>query len=84
MNLQNFQQKEWYIINDHSNTRCGRGNENDAAIKSETKVIKPNLCDYSNAYILVKVADVAANTNAAFKNYAPFTRCVNKSFRRRN
>ena len=24
----------------------------------------------------IKVADVAANTNAAFKNCAPFTRCV--------
>ena len=37
-------------------------------------------CDYSDAYILltgdIKVADVAANTNVAFKNCAPFTRCV--------
>ena len=24
----------------------------------------------------IKVADVAANTNVAFKNCAPFTRCV--------
>ena len=42
--------------------------------------MKPNLCDYSDAYIFVtgdiKVAAVAADTNAAFKNYAPFTRCV--------
>ena len=46
----------------------------------ETKVIKSNLCDYSDAYILVtgdiKVADVVADTNVAFKNCAPFTRCV--------
>ena len=58
----------------------GRGNEN-ATIKFETKVIKPNLCHYSDAYILVtgdiKVADVAAaNTNIAFKICAPFIRCV--------
>ena len=46
----------------------------------ETKVIKPNLCDYADAYIPVtgdiKVADVAANTNVGFKNWVPFTRCV--------
>ena len=42
--------------------------------------MKPNLCDYSNAYILVtgdiKIADIAADANAAFKNCAPFKRCV--------
>ena len=81
MNLQNLQQENTTLlmtkIMDQNN---GRGNENDSAIKFETKVIKPNLCDYSDAYILVtgdiKVADVAANTNVAFKNCAPFTRCV--------
>ena len=72
--------KKWYIINDQNNGPYDRGNENDLTIKSETKVIKPSLCDYSDAYILVtgdiKVADVAANTNVAFKNCVPFTRCV--------
>ena len=57
-----------------------KGNEYDSTIKFETKVNKPNLCDYSDAYIFVtgdiKVADVAADTNVAFKNFAPFTRCV--------
>ena len=75
-----FATRKWYAINDRNNGQCGRGNENDSMIKSEAKVIKPNLCDYSDAYILVtgdiKVADVAANTNVAFKSYAPFTRCV--------
>ena len=63
-----------------NNGQYGRGNGNDATIKFETKVIKTNLCDYSDAYILmtgdIKVADVAAYTNVAFKNCAPFTRCV--------
>ena len=72
--------RKWYIINDQNNGQYGRGNENDSTIKFETKVIKPNLCDYSDAYILVtgdpEVAAVAADTNAAFKNSAPFTRCV--------
>ena len=75
-----FATRKWYIINDQNNGQYGRGNESDATIKFETKVIKPNLCDYSDAYILVtgdiKVASVAANTNVAFKNCPPFTRCV--------
>ena len=75
-----FATRKWYVINDQNNGQYGRGNENDAIIKFNTKVIKPNLRDYSDAYILVtgdiKVADVAANTNVAFKNCAPFTRCV--------
>ena len=44
------------------------------------QVIKPNLCDYTDTYILVtgdiKVAAVTADTNVAFKNCAPLTRCV--------
>ena len=75
-----FATRKCYIINDQNNGQYGRGSENDSTIKFETKVIKPNLCDYSDAYILVagdiKVADVAANTNVAFKNCAPFARCV--------
>ena len=75
-----FATRKWYIINGQNNGQNARGNENDSTIKFETKVIKPNLCDYSDAYVLVtgdiKVADVAANANIAFKNCAPFTRCV--------
>ena len=75
-----FAIRKWYIINDQNNGQYDRGNENDLTIKFETKVIKPNLCDYSDAYILVKrdikVAAVAADTNVAFKNCVPFTRCV--------
>ena len=75
-----FSIRKWYIINGQNNGQNGRGNENDSTIKFETKVIKPNLCDYSDAYVLVtgdiKFVDVAANTNVAFKNCAPFTRCV--------
>ena len=66
-----FATRKWYIINDQNNGQYGRGNENDSTIKFETKVIKPNLCDYSDTYILVtghiKVTDVAASTNVAFK-----------------
>ena len=56
---------KWCIINDQNNGQYGIGNENDSTIKFETKVIKSNLCDYSDAYILVtgdiKVEAVAAD-----------------------
>ena len=48
-----FTRRKWYVINDQNNGQHGRGKENDSTIKFETKVIKPNLCDYSDAYILL-------------------------------
>ena len=48
-----FAARNWYIINDQNNGQYGRGNQIDLTIKFEKKVIKPNLCDYSDAYILV-------------------------------
>ena len=48
-----FATRKWRIINEQNNGQYGRRNENDSTIKFETKVIKPNLCDYSDAYILV-------------------------------
>ena len=75
-----FATRKWYIINDQNNGQYGIGNDNYSTIKFETKVIKPNLCDYSDAYILVtrdiKIAAVDADTNVLFKNCASFTRCV--------
>ena len=75
-----FATRKWYIINKQNNGQYGRGNENYSIIKFETKVIKPNVCDYSDAYVLVTRNIVAvggnANTNVTFKNCAPFTRCV--------
>ena len=75
-----FATSKWYIINDQNNGQYSIGNDNDSTIKTETKVIKPNLCDYPDAYILVtgdiKITNIAENTNVAFKNCAPFTRCA--------
>ena len=72
--------RKWYIINDQSNTDYGNGDENSATVKFETKVIKSNLYDYSDAYILVtgdiRVTGGNKNTKVAFKNCAPFTKCV--------
>ena len=67
-----FATRKWYLINDQNNTDYGEGNEDLATVKFKTKVIKSNLCDYSDAYILV-TGDITAtgndaNTRVAFKN----------------
>ena len=73
-----FATRKWYIINDQNSGQYGRRMKMIQPLNF--KVIKPNLCDYSDAYILVtgdiKIADIAADTNVSFKNFAPFTRCV--------
>ena len=45
----------------------------------KTEVIKSNLCDYNNTYILVRddITIIGHNvTQAAFKNCTPFTKCI--------
>ena len=63
-----FATKKWYIINDQNNGQYGKGDENDSTVKFDTKVIKPNLCDYSDAYILVtgNIAIVGGDQNTDF------------------
>ena len=75
-----FQTRKWYIINDQNNRQYGKGDENDSTIKFNTEVIKPNLSDYSDSYILVTgniaVVNGNNNTSVCFKNCSPFTRCI--------
>ena len=76
--LQKFATKRWYIIDDQNTGNNAYGNDEDGTIiKFETKVIKPNLCDYSDAYILVtgNIQNKPANSVVAFKNCAPFRTC---------
>ena len=78
-----FATKKWYINNDENNTNFGVNKDNDAdnpdTIKYDTRVLKPNLCDYAEAYILIdgiiRAAAANANTRLALKNCAPFTKC---------
>ena len=75
-----FATRKWYVINDQNNIDYGEGNEDSTTVKFETKVIKSNLCDYSDAYILV-TGDITAtggdaNTKVVFKNCAPFTKLI--------
>ena len=75
-----FATRKWYVINDQNKTDYGEGNENGTTIKFETQVIKSNLCDYSDAYILVTGEITApgndADTKVAFKNCASFKKCI--------
>ena len=81
-----FRTRNWIEINDKS-----RGVYNvNSQIKFKTTMLKSSLCDYSDAYILVKgtitVNNTAAqgaaanNTNkkVIFKNCAPFTNCISE------
>ena len=78
-----FATKKCYIINDENNTNYGvnkdTGENNPDTIKYDTRVLKPNLCDYTEAYILVDGTIRAINavnaTRLALKNCAPFTKC---------
>ena len=78
-----FATKKWYIINDENNTNYGvnkdTGANNPDTIKDDTRVLKPNLCDYADAYILVygtiRAGGADNNTRFALKNCAPFTKC---------
>ena len=89
-----FAAKKWYIINDENNTNYGvdknAGANNPDTIKCDTRVLKPNLSDYAEAYILVDVKIRAIPAAAAgdppavpainlarlvLKNCASFTKC---------
>ena len=81
-NSRHFATKKWYIINDENNTNYGvnkdTGANNPDTVKYDTKVLKPNLCDYAEAYILVdgtiRAEGAPDATRLALKNCAPFTK----------
>ena len=81
-----FRTKNWVEINDD-----GRGAYSpNKQIRFKTTMLRSSLCDYSNAYVLVKGNITVNNTAGAgaaanninkkviFKNCAPFTNCISK------
>ena len=78
-----FATKKWHIINDENNTNYGvnkdTGENNPDTIKYDTRVLKPNLCDYPEAYILfdgtITTTNAVNATRLTLKNCAPFTKC---------
>ena len=75
-----FATRKWYVINDQNNTDYCEEIEDSTTVKFEAKVMKSNLCDYSESYILITGNITAtrgdANTRVALKNCAPFTKCI--------
>ena len=83
-----FRTKKWVEINDESRGGYATGSD----IKFKTTFLRSSLCDYVDAYILVKgtititsAGDNAAarqaderNKGAIFKKYAPVTKCISK------
>ena len=79
--------RNWVEIDDES-----RGNYANNDIKFKTTILRSNLCDYADAYILVKgtiTITIAGDDDAAkrtderdkgvtFKNCAPFTKCKSR------
>ena len=79
-----FATKKWDIIDSESKSNYLPDNE----IKFLTSSLESNLCNYSDAYILVTGnINIAGsndnNTKVAFKNCAPFKKCrteINETF----
>ena len=80
--LPRFVNKKWIEVYDQSG-----GNYNvNKEIRIKTSMLRSDLCDYSDAYIVVK-GDITLegdndankrNKNLAFKNNAPFINCISK------
>ena len=81
-----FRTRNWLEINDES-----RGTYAGNSIKFKTTMLRSNLCDYADAYILVKgrttiTGAVAGAVRRAderdkgvtFKNCAPFNKCISR------
>ena len=72
-----FATRKWNIVNDNPKSNYGVGNE----ITYNIEVLKSNLCDYNDVYILVNgdiIFRAAGAAQVAFKNGAPFTKCITK------
>ena len=60
-----------YVINDHKDADYGEGSENGTALNLTQKVSNHILVTGN-----ISVTNGNANTNVAFKNCAPFTKCL--------
>ena len=81
-----FRTKNWVEINDQSRGMYNTNNQ----IRFKSSMLRTSLCDYNDAYILVKGTITVPNTAAAnadvnktnkkviFKNSAPFTSCISR------
>ena len=73
-----FVNRKYNIVNDQSNYSYSVRNE----IIYSIELLKSNLCDSSDASVLVRddttIIDRNLTTQVAFKNCAPFIKCITK------
>ena len=72
-----FMARKWNMVYDNSKANYDVGNE----IIYIMEVLKSNLCDQNDAYILVRGGITIIGhqvTQIAFKKCAPFTKCITK------
>ena len=77
--LPRFVRKEWIKVSDQSEKNCNVNKK----IIIKTPMLGSDLCNFSNAYIVVK-GDITVtepdnakrNKSVAFKNDAPFINCI--------
>ena len=83
-----FITKKWVKVHDQSGSADDRYKPN-KQIRFKTSMIRSDLCDYSDAYIVVKEDITLTKTNGtditdiknrflAFKNNTPFINCISK------
>ena len=81
-NLPKFTTKKWIQVYDQSERNYNPNKE----IRTTISMLRSDLCDYSDAYIVLKGTITAEgdnnankpNKNLAFKNNAPFINCISK------
>ena len=87
-NVPRFITKKWVEVHDLSGSAEDRYKPS-KQIRFKTSMLRSDLCDYSDAYIVVKGDITLTKTNGrgiidirnrflAFKNNAPFTNCISK------
>ena len=79
--LPKFATKKWIEVYDQSERNYDVNKE----IRIKTSMLRSDLCDFSDAYIVVKGDITVTNPNnakrnkaVAFKNNAPFINCISK------
>ena len=77
-----FETRKWYIVNDHNDGNYSQVDDVRSIVMFDTEIVRPFLCDYSEASVLVsgntKVQNGNDATKVAIKNCHPFTRATFK------
>ena len=79
-----FITKKWVEVHDQSGSADDRYKPN-KQIRFKTSMLRSDLCDFSDAYVVMKGAIAVTNPDnnaydkkVAFKNNAPFVSCISK------